>query len=205
MDARTHWNTIYQSKTPDQMSWTQDIPTISLAFIDSFQLPPDARIIDIGGGESQLVDHLLQRGFTNITVLDISQEALRHAQARLGDKAALVKWVVSDIADFRPDEQYDLWHDRATFHFLTTPPQVSQYLITARNAVPSGGYFVIGTFSDQGPDKCSGLPVRRYSEDNLIQKLKGFEKLKCITEDHSTPFHTAQHFTFCSFQRLPMH
>jgi trans-aconitate methyltransferase len=202
MDSRRHWNHIYRHKTPEQLSWTQKTPITSLAFIDAFHLPTDARIIDIGGGESQFARLLLEKGFRDITVLDISEEAIKRAQDELGEKAALVQWIVSDITDFIPTHPYDLWHDRATFHFLTTPSQVSRYLGHARAAVPAGGYLIIGTFSDKGPDKCSGLPVHRYTEETLTKELHhGFNKIKCIAEDHQTPFHTVQNFLFCSFKR----
>jgi cyclopropane fatty-acyl-phospholipid synthase-like methyltransferase len=202
MDPRSHWNKIYSTKTPDQLSWTEDVPAASLAFIDSFKLSCDARIIDIGGGESRLAWYLLEKGFRNITVLDISAEAIKRAQEQLGERAALVKWIVSDVTEFQPAEPYDLWHDRATFHFLTTPMQVASYLGHARAALPTGGYLVIGTFSADGPDKCSGLPVRQYSETTLTLELdNGFNKIRCVTEDHQTPFHTHQSFLFCSFKR----
>lgn len=202
MDRRSHWENIYRHKTPDQLSWTQETPAVSLDLIEKFDLPRDARIIDIGGGESRLTAILLEKGYRNITVLDISEEAIKRAQDQLGEKAGLVHWIVCDIADFQPPHPYDLWHDRATFHFLTTPPQVARYLCRARTALPAGGYLVIGTFSDNGPDKCSGLPVRQYSEQTLTSELhNGFNKIKCITTDHHTPFHTIQNFLFCSFKR----
>ena len=202
MNTQDHWNRIYHDKASEELSWTEDVPLTSLGFIDGFKLSPDARIIDVGGGESRLVDFLLEKGFRNITVLDISQEALRRTQERLGDKAAFVEWVVADIANFNPGERFDVWHDRATFHFLTTPDQIGHYLSNARRALPSGGYFVIGTFSENGPGKCSGLPVHQYSEGELTRELSnGFYKIRCVTEDHHTPFHTVQNFLFCSFRR----
>jgi ubiquinone/menaquinone biosynthesis C-methylase UbiE len=202
MNVRKHWDEVYQTRGPEQMSWTQEVPAISLDFIESFHLSPEARIIDVGGGESRLADCLLESGFHHITVLDISQEALKRAQERLGDKAGLVEWIVADVADFHPDRPFDLWHDRATFHFLTTGEQIGRYLSNARAAVPRGGYLVIGTFSDRGPDKCSGLPIHKYTEDALAQELQiGFDKIRCITEDHRTPFNTVQNFLFCSFKR----
>jgi SAM-dependent methyltransferase len=202
MSKKTHWETIYRTKSPEQMSWTEEIPRTSLEFIDSFRLPKTAHIIDIGGGDSRLVDFLLVNGYTNITVLDISREALNRAQHRLGDRAARVKWIISDIIDFQPDIRYDLWHDRATFHFLTDPSQVACYLSIVRLSVHTGGHAVIGTFSDNGPEKCSGLPIRQYTEQELTHELdNGFEKIKCITEDHRTPFNTLQNFLFCSFKR----
>ncbi|HWB93232.1 MAG TPA: class I SAM-dependent methyltransferase [Puia sp.] len=202
MNIQDHWDKIYHNKASDELSWTQEVPRTSLGFIDAFKLSADARIIDIGGGESRLVDFLLEKGYRNITVLDISREALRRAQERLGEKAALVKWVVADVANFIPEDSYDVWHDRATFHFLTRGEEIARYLLQARNALPAGGYFVIGTFSHNGPEKCSGLPVHQYSEQELTRELsQGFNKIRCITEDHRTPFQTVQNFLFCSFRR----
>ena len=197
---KKHWETVYETKNPDQVSWTQDKPTTSLNFIHSFGLTKTARIIDIGGGDSKLVDYLLDEGFENITVLDISAKALEKSQKRLGDKAKKVNWVVSDITEFEPTTTFDVWHDRATFHFLTTSKQVEKYLATARNSV--NGYLTIGTFSENGPTKCSGLDIKQYSEENLTAELnKGFDKIRCVTEDHTTPFDTTQNFLFCSFKR----
>lgn len=197
---KSYWDTIYKTKNPDQVSWTQDIPKTSLAFIHSFDLPKTAKIIDIGGGDSRLVDYLLDEGFGNITVLDISAEALNKAKQRLSSKARKVNWIVSDITEFKPDTTFDVWHDRATFHFLTTSDQVAKYMDTARNSV--SGFLTIGTFSDNGPEKCSGLNIKQYSEEKLTAELQnGFSKIRCITEDHITPFNTAQNFLFCSFKR----
>lgn len=200
LERKQHWEHIYQSKSPQQVSWTQDVPYTSLNFIHSFGVDKTAAIIDIGGGESTLVDYLLQEGFRNVTVLDISATALEKAKHRLGDQADLVKWIESDITEFEPDSGYDIWHDRATFHFLTTGEQIERYLGIARQCVT--GYLTIGTFSDNGPAQCSGLEVRQYTEQDLTRQLSnGFSKLRCITEDHITPFRTAQNFLFCSFKR----
>jgi SAM-dependent methyltransferase len=197
---QNHWETVYETKNPDQVSWTQEIPKTSLDFIHSFDLTKTAKIIDIGGGDSKLVDYLLDEGFENITVLDISAKALDKAKKRLGDKAQKVNWVVSDITEFRPSTTFDIWHDRATFHFLTTAEQVATYMDTARKAVT--GYLTIGTFSDNGPKKCSGLDIKQYNEETLTTELQnGFDKLRCVTEDHTTPFDTTQNFLFCSFKR----
>lgn len=198
--AQNHWDTVYKTKEPNQVSWTQDIPKTSLDFIHSFDLTKTAKIIDIGGGDSKLVDYLLDEGFENITVLDISVEALNKAKKRLGDNAQKINWIVSDITEFQPDTTFDLWHDRATFHFLTASDQVKKYIDTARNSV--SGFLIIGTFSDNGPEKCSGLQVKQYSEEKLTAVLqKDFDKIKCLTEDHITPFGTTQNFLFCSFKR----
>jgi SAM-dependent methyltransferase len=202
MDNQTqrHWEKVYETNNPQQVSWTEEVPKTSLDFIHSFSLEKTAKIIDIGGGDSKLAGYLLDEGFENITVLDISANALDKAKKRLGDKAKKIHWVVSDITAFEPSSTYDVWHDRATFHFLTTKEQVEKYMDTARNAV--SGFLTIGTFSNNGPDKCSGLKIKQYSEQKLTAELKkGFDKLRCITEDHITPFDTVQNFLFCSFKR----
>lgn len=197
---KTHWETVYETKTPEQVSWTQEIPKTSLDFIYSFGLTKTSKIIDIGGGDSKLVDYLLADGFEDITVLDISANALEKAKNRLGDKATRINWVVSDITEFKPKTTYDIWHDRATFHFLTTTEQISKYMEVARKSV--NGYLTIGTFSDNGPTKCSGLEIKQYTEETLTSELKnGFDKIRCVTEDHLTPFKTKQNFLFCSFKR----
>lgn len=198
--TKQHWEKVYETKNPDQVSWTQDVPQTSLNFIHSFALGKQAKIIDIGGGDSKLVDFLVDEGFENVTVLDISAKALEKAKQRLGEKAKKVNWVVSDITEFEPDTTFDVWHDRATFHFLTTADQISKYLSTARKAVTS--YLTIGTFSTNGPEKCSGLQIKQYDEATLTNELEnGFSKIRCITEDHKTPFNTNQNFLFCSFKR----
>lgn len=200
LDKAKHWETVYETKNPNEVSWTQIIPKTSLEFIASFGLEKTAKIIDIGGGDSRLVDHLLEAGFQNITVLDISARSLTKAQTRLGEKAKKVNWVVSDITEFEPKTSYDIWHDRAAFHFLTTPENISKYMDVVRKSV--NGYLTIGTFSKNGPKKCSGLEIRQYNEQELISEFeKGFDKIKCVTEDHLTPFGTTQNFLFCSFKR----
>lgn len=198
---KEHWEKVYETKTPDQVSWTQHVPQPSLDLIKNLQLPTSANIIDIGGGDSRLVDFLLDAGFENITVLDISDKALQRAKQRLGKRAEKVTWIESDILMFKPERKYDLWHDRAAFHFLTTPEQTSAYVRIAEAAV--AGYMIIGSFSDEGPEKCSGLPVSRYSETSLPAVFKNtFRKINCFKEDHNTPFNTVQNFLFCSFERI---
>jgi len=199
-NRRSHWETVYQTKQPDEVSWTQAVPKTSLDFIHGFNLSKEAKIIDVGGGDSKLVDCLLNEGYNNITVLDISETALKKAQQRLGEKARLVKWIVSDITEFEPGESYDVWHDRATFHFLTNAEQIDRYLSIARLSVR--GYLTIGTFSEDGPKKCSGLQIKQYNEEQLQTRLSlGFAKIRCLTEDHITPYNTMQNFLFCSFIR----
>ena len=199
-NKKNHWEAVYENKRPDQLSWTQEVPSTSLDFIASVGASKTAKIIDIGGGDSKLVDCLLAQGFENITVLDISEKALDKAKFRLGANAEKVNWVVADITDYAPDSPFDIWHDRATFHFLTTTEQVSRYLATARQSIT--GFMTIGTFSTLGPTTCSGLPIKQYSEEFLTASLKnGFAKIRCVLEDHQTPFNTTQNFLFCSFKR----
>lgn len=198
---KEHWEKVYATKQPHEVSWTQELPKTSLDFVHSFNLPKNASIIDIGGGDSKFVDYLLNEGYQNISVLDISEKAIERAKKRLGDNANKVNWIVSDVIEFRPSTTFDCWHDRATFHFLTGLDEMNSYLTIARQAV--NGFMVIGTFSDKGPKKCSMLDVHQYTEEELQKQLEnGFKKLKCVTEDHTTPFNTIQNFLFCSFRRL---
>lgn len=202
-DRKKHWEKIYQTKTINEVSWYEPTPTTSLAFLNTFKIPLDAKIIDIGGGDSFFVDHLLALGYQNITVLDISAAALERAKLRIGRQADLVKWIVADAASFAPTEQYDFWHDRAAFHFLTSEQEIDQYLHIVQNNVTTNGTLIIGTFSESGPNKCSGIDTKQYSETSMANRLKKyFEKIKCITVDHVTPFNTLQNFIFCSFKKL---
>ncbi len=202
-DRKTHWENIYQTKRINEVSWFQPTPEISLDFIRQFNVSATAKIIDIGGGDSYFADHLLDMGFKDITVLDISESALDRAKQRLGDRAAKVKWIVADAASFKPTEKYDFWHDRATFHFLTQENEISNYLDTAKNSIRQDGILIIGTFSENGPEKCSGLEIRQYSETTMTERLKMFfQKIKCITIDHITPSGSIQNFIFCSFRKL---
>lgn len=199
-ENKKHWETVYESKSPEEVSWTQKYPKTSIEFIQSLGLPKTAKIIDIGGGDSNLVDYLLEEGYENITVLDISAKALEKAKVRLGDKAGKINWVVSDITEYQPDTTFDIWHDRAAFHFLTSKDQISKYLDIASKAI--SGYLILGTFSTDGPKKCSGLDISQYDEETLNAVFQGsFEKITCITEDHVTPFNTSQNFLFCSFKK----
>ena len=202
-DRIKHWDNIYKTKELKDLSWYQSSPTTSLDFIKQFTIPTTAKIIDIGGGDCYLVDHLLDLGYQNITVLDISSAALDRAKKRLGDRATKVKWIVADVATFKPTEKYDFWHDRATFHFLTKEQEINNYIYTVHQCINLKGILVIGTFSEQGPKKCSGVYIKQYSEMAMTNRLKNlFEKIKCITVDHSTPFNTIQNFIFCSFRKL---
>lgn len=199
MDRKNHWETVYETKNPDEVSWTQKVPQISLDFIRSFGLDKASKIIDVGGGDSKLVDFLLDEEFENITVLDISGKAIERTKARLGDRAQKVKWIESDITEFEPQETYDIWHDRAAFHFLTSPEQIQTYVDLTQKTV--AGYLILGTFSKNGPKKCSGLDIKQYNEEQMETVFNHFEKLECRAEEHTTPFGTTQNFVFCSFKR----
>ncbi len=200
MTNKNHWENVYETKNPDQVSWTQVKPQTSLDFINSFGLKKDAKIIDIGGGDSNLVDFLLEEGYEDITVLDISSKALERAKKRLGEKAEKVKWIATDIIEFEPEETYDIWHDRAAFHFLTTPEQISKYIEITKKSVSD--FMVLGTFSKNGPTKCSGLEITQYDENLMTELFKNsFELMNFMVEDHITPFNTVQNFIFCIFNK----
>ncbi len=202
-DRKKHWENIYQTKQLNEVSWFQPTPQTSLDLIREFNLPLFAKIIDIGGGDSLLVDHLLDAGYDDITVLDISEAAIERAKSRLGERAGSVKWIVADASGFKPSEKYDLWYDRAAFHFLTTAGEIESYLETARQCINPSGVLIIGTFSEQGPKKCSGLDIKQYSEETITNLFEqGFVKIKCFTLDHRTPFDTIQNFIFCTFRRI---
>ena len=200
MERKNHWETVYETKQPNEVSWTHENPKTSLDFIRETHLDKTAKIIDIGGGDSNLVDFLLEEGYENISVLDISANALERAKKRLGKNAKKITWIVSDITEFKPETKYDIWHDRATFHFLTTPEQIKKYAEITQKWI--NGFLIIGTFSENGPKKCSGLDIKQYSETAMENQFSNsFKKLKCITEDHTTPFETKQNFTFCLFEK----
>lgn len=202
-DRKKHWNNIYQTKSLDEVSWYQQVPATSLDFVKQFKLTKSARIIDIGGGDSYLVDHLLSLGYQDITVLDISEQAIDKAKKRLGKRAKNVKWIISDAANFQPSEKYDFWHDRAAFHFLTDQKEIESYLNTLNKGVKPEGILVIGTFSEQGPKICSGINIKQYSEKTMTDQLKNFfKKIKCLKVDHKTPSGSIQNFLFCSFRRI---
>lgn len=199
---KEHWENVFATKAETELSWFQTYPKTSVEFLEIFGLPLDANIIDVGGGDSHFVDALLDKGYKNIYVLDISTNAIERAKTRLGDKANNVNWIISDITDFEPKIKFDFWHDRAAFHFLTSEEKISKYVSIAENAISKSGYLILGTFSDSGPTKCSGLEIKQYNESSMSVRFEiSFERIKCITENHTTPFNTIQNFLFCSFQK----
>jgi SAM-dependent methyltransferase len=200
MTNKTHWENVYDSKLPNEVSWTQEKPETSLELINNCKLPITAKIIDIGGGDSNLVDYLLEQGFENITVLDISEKAIERAKLRLGKLSQKVKWIVSDITEFHPKETYDIWHDRATFHFLTEKEQIEKYKALVQNY--ASNYLVMATFSNNGPLKCSGLEIKQYAIEDLVSLFSDkFKIIDSFYQDHQTPFNTMQNFVFCSFKK----
>jgi 2-polyprenyl-3-methyl-5-hydroxy-6-metoxy-1,4-benzoquinol methylase len=202
MRQKQHWEKVFETKTDSEKSWFQSYPETSVQFIKELNIAKDAAIIDVGGGDSYLVDALLQEGYRDITVLDISEKALQNAQKRLGKNADKVKWIQSDVLHFHPVKKYDCWHDRAVFHFVTDNHEINNYKDQIADSVREEGKLIVGTFSEKGPEKCSGLPVHRYSQQQLADTLsENFRKIKCIEEIHETPFKTKQSFTFCSFQK----
>lgn len=201
-DPKDHWEKIYGRKGPQDVSWYQAVPATSLRLMEEYGVKPSDRVIDIGGGDSLLVDHLLARGFTDVTVLDISGTALRKARERLGHQAEHVHWVEADATCFNPGTPFDVWHDRAVFHFLTSDELAEAYLNRMADHLKPGGLLILATFSESGPEKCSGIPVKRYSEAEMTARLLRIcEKIKCFTVDHVTPFHTIQNFLFCAFRK----
>ena len=201
-EMKQHWEDFFQHKAEDKKSWFQSYPSASIAFIEALHLPKDAEIIDVGGGDSRLVDALLKQEYTNITVLDISSTAIENVKRRLGKSGDKIKWVVSDILDYRSGLQFDLWHDRAAFHFLTVEEEIKKYIRVSENSIASGGFLILGTFSEKGPQKCSGLEIKQYSQASMALRFENkFERIKCIEEPHVTPTKNIQNFIFCSFKK----
>jgi SAM-dependent methyltransferase len=199
-----HWHDVYTDKQPEDVSWYQATPAPSLAALDRFAVRASQSLIDIGGGASNLVDALLARGWEDVTVLDIAAPALAAAQARLGERAADVTWQVADITAWLPARRYDIWHDRAVFHFLTAPGQRDAYVRALGAGLAEGGLAIIATFALDGPEKCSGLPVERYDAQKLAQTLgPKFHLEASWREEHKTPWGAAQVFTWCVFGAVP--
>lgn len=201
-EIKKHWETIYQTKQPNEVSWTEEKPTVSLDLIHSLNASKSAKIIDIGGGDSKLADYLLAEGYTDISVLDISEAAIDRAKKRLGNKAKQITWIVQDVLDFKPKEQYTIWHDRAAFHFQTEEKTINSYLNLVSNAV--SGNVIVGTFSTDGPTKCSGLDVKQYDEKGMKSRFesKAFKNILCKRENHMTPMGAIQNFVFCLFKKV---
>lgn len=202
-DRKDHWTSVYQTKAPTDVSWYQPEPEPSLRALDRFGADPSSAFIDVGGGASNLVDALLGRGWLDLTVLDIAAPALAAAKDRLGPDADKVHWEAADITEWHPWRHYAVWHDRAVFHFLTEPEQREAYRHALSAAVSPGGLVIIATFALDGPDKCSGLPVRRYDPASLAKEMGDtFALLDGWREEHVTPWGAKQSFNWCAFRRV---
>ena len=204
MQSKEHWERVYSTKPTDGVSWYQPHAELSLKLIHKTGLPLTASIIDVGGGASTLVDDLFHEGYRSLTVLDLSGAALLSAQARLGEQAKAVKWLEANITEVElPSQTYDIWHDRAVFHFLTDTQERQAYVATVSQAVKSGGYVIVATFAEDGPLQCSGLPVMRYSANELHAEFgTHFALLEHQKEEHHTPSGAVQQFVYCLFQKL---
>jgi SAM-dependent methyltransferase len=204
MSKREHWDTVYTTKGSERVSWYRPHLDRSLAFLEAAGVGPAAAIIDVGGGASTFVDDLLDRGFTNVTVLDLSQTALDTARARLGDRSERVRWICADVTEASlPPVAYDFWHDRAVFHFLRDPPARERYVAAVRRSLKPGGHVVVATFGPHGPEECSGLEVLRYTAEALHAEFgPEFARLADSTEIHTTPWGAEQEFVYC-YCRMP--
>jgi SAM-dependent methyltransferase len=205
MDGKAHWEGVYSSKGEQEVSWFQETPEPSIELIGLAGAKHDAAIIDIGGGASRLVDALLAQGFENLTVLDLSEAALDKARSRLGSGARSARWIAADVTSWKPDAEYDVWHDRAAFHFLTEPDQQRAYLDRVKQALRPGGHAIIGTFALDGPEKCSGLPVARWSPETMVALLgPDFDLVDARRHEHVTPWQSVQNFQFSTFRRVDL-
>jgi len=204
MAEQEHWEELHGKKTPFEVSWYRPHLDRSLAFVQRARLSPDSAILDVGGGSSTLADDLLDRGHTDITVLDISERAIDQAKLRLGARADRVRWIVGNIttADL-PEQRFDFWHDRAVFHFLTDEAARGRYVAAVRHALKPNGHIVVATFGPEGPERCSGLPVARYSADGIHAQFgREFRKIGSEREIHTTPWGAEQEFVYC-YCRMP--
>jgi len=203
-DSRqAHWENVYTSKREHEVSWFQDSPAPSLALIAETGAAPNSAIVDIGGGASRLVDHLIDQGFCDVTVLDLSAAALDAAKARLGERASRAHWLVADATTWAPSQTYDIWHDRAAFHFLTDERDRAGYIARLEQGLKIGAHAIIATFALDGPEKCSGLPVMRYDAAGLAETLgSGFRLQQSRRDEHATPWGSQQRFLFSVFERV---
>lgn len=202
LERKKHWEHVFKSKDTTTVSWYQKEPRTSLALIKEIKLPQTASIIEVGSGDSYLGDYLTDNGFSDIHLLDISEAALEVIKNRLKDKAPKVNYIAGDVCQFCQEDKFDLWHDRAVFHFLSGTHEVKSYINNLSKSLKAGGYFIISTFSDSGPEMCSGLPIRRYSQKQLCTLFEQhFKPVKCFDENHKTPSGSIQNFSICVFQK----
>ena len=202
INKKQHWENVFATKSETEVSWYQEKPETSLQFFERNNIPKNANILEIGGGDSYLIDNLLEQGYESLTLLDISENAIERIKKRLGEKAEKVRFVVSDILYFSSIEKFDVIHDRASFHFLTKEEDIQKYATLLSDILETNGLYFVGTFSESGPLKCSGLEITQYSKEKFL-KIFGndFSLLHSFEEVHKTPFETTQNFIFCEFQK----
>lgn len=202
-DKQAHWEHVYSEKKSTEVSWFQQQPQQSLELINATGVDKSARIIDVGGGASTLVDFLLDEGYQDISVLDIAQAAIEQAKSRIGERSKKVEWLKHDVTGFSTDEPFDIWHDRAVLHFLTDERDRKKYVRSLVGALKAGGYAIIATFNLDGPDKCSGLNIVRYSPETMSALLgETFQLIETVTEEHETPRGSSQSFVYCRFKKV---
>jgi SAM-dependent methyltransferase len=203
MDVEAHWQEVYEQNAPNQVSWFEALPTQSLELIEEAKVDRGAALIDVGGGESRLAGELLDRGYTDVTVADISPAALEKVRSELGERAGAVEWIVADVREHDFGRQFDLWHDRAVFHFMVEPAERYAYLAALERALAPGGHVVIATFGPEGPTECSGLPVLRYDAEELIETLgSNYRLLSSVLYDHRTPSGSSQQLLYAHLTTL---
>jgi SAM-dependent methyltransferase len=203
MDRANHWNRVFTTKTEDQVSWFETVPSVSLRLLEAAGLTRDSRVVDIGGGDSHLVDHLVDRGVRHVAVLDVSSAALDRAHRRLRNAAAVPTWIEADVTGEWTLEPVDIWHDRAVFHFLTLAEDRDAYRTRLLRTLKPDGTAIIATFAADGPEHCSGLPVVRYSPESLVEALgPGFELIEAVPYVHTTPWGSTQSFQYSRMRRM---
>ena len=204
MDNKKHWENIYQKKEIDGVSWYQKVPVASLQLIKKYSISNSDKIIDIGCGKSFLADNLLELNYTDISLVDISSNALKGVKDRLQNKS--LNFIETDILNFNSNDKYDIWHDRAVFHFITNPEGIEKYISLCNEYINKGGNLIIGTFAEDGPLKCSGLEIKRYSVDQISDLFEeNFELVESFKMLHKTPFNTEQSFSFCVLRKFTHH
>ena len=201
-DLKSHWENIYSSKNEDGVSWFQEYPKTSIDLIEKYSSNKSISIVDIGSGRSRILKNLIENEYDDLTYLDISQEACSKSKISLGNNKDLVQWYVVNVLDFNTEYNFSIWHDRAVFHFLISKEDVEKYKQVALHNIVEGGYLILGTFSEHGPEKCSGLNVSRYSPESLKKIFNPeFKMIESFTIDHKTPFDTNQNFLFSIFKK----
>ena len=202
MTRREHWRAVYKAKRPEEVSWYQPVPEPSLEALDRLGIRPEASLIDVGGGASALAGELVERGWRDVTVLDIATSAIAAAKGGSGDAGESVRWIDGDVLGWKPDRTYDVWHDRALFHFLTEPEELVSYVRALWAGTHEGSLVILATFALDGPERCSGLPVRRYDAEAMAAELgQDFALVEAWRQAHVTPWGATQRFQWCAFSR----